>query len=138
MERAYFSWWRLLRRFTPRNDILLTCHCERSEAISASRIYSQHLSICERYNKKRRNSFTGEAITSESSLSGGEKVNILYPGAQGAGSTRRGAKGVAGKTFFAIPRSARDSNPFPKTPKRFLLNRAIVLVSAPGSPLATW
>jgi hypothetical protein len=27
---------RLLRRFTPRNDILTTCHCERSEAICSS------------------------------------------------------------------------------------------------------
>ena len=25
---------RLPRRFTPRNDIILSCHCERSEAIS--------------------------------------------------------------------------------------------------------
>jgi len=25
---------RLPRRFTPRNDIILTCHCEHSEAIS--------------------------------------------------------------------------------------------------------
>ena len=25
---------RLPRRFTPRNDIILFCHCERSEAIS--------------------------------------------------------------------------------------------------------
>jgi len=27
---------RLPRRFTPRNDIILFCHCERSEAISSN------------------------------------------------------------------------------------------------------
>ena len=27
---------RLPRRFTPRNDIILSCHCERSEAISSN------------------------------------------------------------------------------------------------------